>query len=373
MAEQQKLFDLKSRKGQRIILATNIAEASLTVPGIRYVVDSGLARVSRFSHRNRIQRLPIEKISQASANQRQGRCGRLGPGVCVRLYSEADFVSRKDYTEAEILRTNLAQVILQAKALKFADLESLPFIDKPESKFIRAGLKLLNELNALDDRQQLLPAGRAMAQLPVDVRLARMLITAQELKVLSPVLTIVACLAVGDVWEVNEGQREKAKQSMARFIDKRSDFLTMLNVWQYLNEQKSALSQNQFRKLCARECFSYLRYCEWRNVVSELARTCDVDIKKKASFKNEPVLQAILSGLLSHIGMKGDDNSYAGANAKTFYCFPGSGVYKKLPAWCMAFGLLETKKLYAHNLSMIEPEWRLPSTIKYVTEPVNRT
>ncbi|MED6300833.1 MAG: ATP-dependent RNA helicase HrpA, partial [Pseudomonadota bacterium] len=272
-AEQNRVFN-RTGAGMRVVLATNVAETSLTVPGIRYVIDPGDARISRYSHRSGLQRLPIESISQASANQRKGRCGRVAEGVCFRLYSEQDFVSRPEFTDAEILRTNLASVILRMLELGLGDVRQFPFVDPPDPTMVRDGFRLLTELGAVDGNAKLTPLGRAMAKLPVDPKLSRILLDAASRDCLSEALVIISALSVQDPRERPQEKRAQSDQQHARFNNPQSDFIAWLNLWQYLEEQRQALSQNQFRKLCDREFLSYLRIREWREVHYQLVVSC---------------------------------------------------------------------------------------------------
>ena len=266
--EQQRVF--RPHRGRRVVLATNVAETSLTVPGIRYVVDPGTARISRYSARLKVQRLPIEPISQASADQRKGRCGRTSDGICVRLYAEEDFAARPRFTDPEILRTNLASVILQMAAAGLGDIEDFPFLDPPDRRQVRDGIRLLQELAALDDAERLTPLGRRLAQLPVDPRLGRMVLEADRLGCAAEVIVIAAALSIQDPRERPADKREAADQSHARFADERSDFLGYLNLWSYLREQQLALSGNQFRKRCHAEFLHHLRVREWQDLVGQL-------------------------------------------------------------------------------------------------------
>ena len=269
-AEQQRVFKAHSRR--RVVLATNVAETSLTVPGIRYVVDPGTARISRYSARLKVQRLPIEPISQASADQRKGRCGRTSDGICIRLYAEEDFEERPRFTDPEILRTNLAAVILQMAALGLGDIEEFPFLDPPDRRQVRDGIRLLQELGAIDGDGRLTQIGRRLAQLPVDPRLGRMVLEAGELGCADEVIVIVAALSIQDPRERPAEQRAQADQQHARFADEASDFLAYLNLWRYLREQQRELSGSQFRKRCKAEYLHYLRVREWQDLAGQLRR-----------------------------------------------------------------------------------------------------
>ncbi|MBB2944091.1 ATP-dependent helicase HrpA [Actinoplanes lutulentus] len=359
-AEQHKVFERHT--GRRVVLATNVAETSLTVPGIRYVIDPGTARISRYSHRLKVQRLPIEAVSQASANQRKGRCGRTSDGICIRLYSEEDFEQRTEFTEPEILRTNLASVILQMTNLGLGDLAKFPFIDPPDRRNITDGVKLLEELGALDDRK-LTPMGRQLAQLPVDPRLARMVIEADRQECLAEVMVIAAALSIQDPRERPAEKQQQADERHARFVDKESDFFSYLNLWRYLREKQQELSGNQFRRLCRSEFLNYLRVREWQDIYSQLkqvARTLGLSLKEdwEAGVAPQPVHTALLAGLLSHIGFKDSDKrEYLGARGAKFAIFPGSALFKKQPRWVMSAELVETSRLWGRVNARIEPEW----------------
>jgi ATP-dependent helicase HrpA len=359
-AEQHKVFERHSAR--RVVLATNVAETSLTVPGIRYVIDPGTARISRYSHRLKVQRLPIEPVSQASANQRKGRCGRTADGICIRLYSEEDFEQRPEFTEPEILRTNLASVILQMTNLGLGDLARFPFIDPPDRRNITDGVKLLEELGALADRK-LTPMGRQLAQLPVDPRLARMVIEADRQECLAEVMVIAAALSIQDPRERPADKQQQADERHARFIDKESDFFSYLNLWRYLREKQQELSGNQFRRLCRTEFLNYLRVREWQDIyaqIKQVARTLGLALKEdwEAGVAAQPVHTALLAGLLSHIGFKDPDKrEYLGARGGKFAIFPGSALFKRQPRWVMSAELVETSRLWGRVNAKIEPEW----------------
>ena len=350
---------------RRVVLATNVAETSLTVPGIRYVIDPGTARISRYSVRTKVQRLPIEPISQASANQRAGRCGRVADGICLRLYTEEDFDARPEFTEPEILRTNLASVILQMSALGLGDIGAFPFVDPPDRRSIRDGIALLEELGALDPaepdpRKRLTRAGRELAQLPVDPRMARMLWQAHRNSCLAEVLVIVAALSIQDPRERPAEHQQAADERHARFADPTSDFLAYLNLWDHLREQRNELSSNQFRKQCKADFLHWLRIREWQDLHGQLR-----SIAKGMGWtpNREPaapdaVHQALLAGLLSHIGVKeGDKRDYLGARGARFAVFPGSVLFRKPPRWVMVGELVETSRLWGRSAARIEPEW----------------
>ncbi|MET7401213.1 ATP-dependent RNA helicase HrpA [Dactylosporangium sp. NPDC005572] len=360
-AEQHRVF--QSHTGRRIVLATNVAETSLTVPGIKYVIDPGTARISRYSHRLKVQRLPIEPVSQASANQRKGRCGRTSDGICVRLYSEEDFLGRPEFTDPEILRTNLASVILQMISLGLGDLGAFPFIDPPDRRNVTAGVQLLEELGALEGAQRLTPLGRRLSQLPVDPRLARMVLEAERNGCVREVMVITAALSIQDPRERPADKQAQAQQLHARFADKDSDFVGYLNLWNYLQEKQQELSSNQFRKLCRAEFLNYLRVREWQDIYSQLRsvlRTMDVTPNEEPAAPLQ-IHVSLLSGLLSHVGLKDvDKHEYLGARGARFAVFPGSALFRRTPRWVMAAELVETTRLWARVCARIEPEWIEP-------------
>ena len=365
-AEQQRVFS--PHDGRRIVLATNIAETSLTVPGIRYVVDPGTARISRYSARTKVQRLPIEKISRASADQRKGRCGRVAAGVCIRLYSEEDFEARPAFTEPEILRTNLASVVLQMAALGIGDIEGFPFVDPPDRRSLRDAVTLLHELGAVEGvtsaRERvaptLTPIGRTLAALPIDPRLGRMLIEADRSGCLHEVLIIVSALSIQDPRERPSEQRAQADALHARFADERSDFLSYLHLWRYLRDLRRRLSGNAFRRQCRAEHLHYLRIREWQDLHAQLRRTVrDLGMTlNTAPAEPEVITRALLAGLLSHIGLRrGDTREYDGARGTRFALWPGSALAKRPPTWVVAAELVETSRLWARTVARIEPEW----------------
>ncbi|POX39761.1 ATP-dependent RNA helicase HrpA [Streptomyces sp. Ru73] len=366
-AEQHRVFQRHS--GRRIVLATNVAETSLTVPGIRYVIDTGMARISRYSYRTKVQRLPIEPISQASANQRKGRCGRLSDGICIRLYSEEDFESRPEFTDAEILRTNLASVILQMTAAGLGDIEKFPFIDPPDRRNIKDGVQLLEELGAIDPKQKdpkkrLTQTGRKLSQLPVDPRLARMVLEADRNGCVREVMVIAAGLSIQDPRERPADKQQQADQQHARFKDETSDFLAYLNLWRYIREQQKALSSSAFRRMCRNEFLNYLRIREWQDIYTQLrtvAKTMGIHLSEQDAAP-EHIHTSLLAGLLSHIGLKDTDakNEYLGARSAKFAVFPGSALFKKPPRWIMSAELVETSRLWARVNAKIEPEWVEP-------------
>ena len=360
-AEQQRVF--KAHSKSRVVLATNVAETSLTVPGIRSVVDPGTARISRYSARLKVQRLPIEAISQASADQRKGRCGRTSDGVAIRLYAEDDFEQRPRFTDPEILRTNLAAVILRMAALDLGDIEDFPFLDPPDRRQIRDGIRLLQELRAIDGEGRLTQTGRRLAQLQVDPRMGRMILEAGEFDCAAEVIPIVAALSIQDPRERPAELRAQADQQHARFADETSDFLAYLNLWRYLREQQRTLSGSQFRKRCKAEYLHYLRVREWQDLAGELRRSAKelgIGLNQQPA---EPaaVHRALLSGLLSHVGVKDSEGrEYLGARGARFAIFPGSGLARKPPPWAMVAELVETSRLWGRDAARIDPKWVEP-------------
>lgn len=360
-AEQNKIFN-PTGGVRRIVLATNVAETSLTVPGIRYVIDTGVARISRYSYRSKVQRLPIEPISKASANQRKGRCGRISEGVCIRLYSEEDFESRPDFSDPEIQRTNLAAVILQMLSLRLGDVEKFPFVDAPDNRFIKDGYNLLKELGAVTTKNEINQIGRALSRLPVDPRIARILIEADKKKALKEALIVAAALSIQDPRERPADKQQQADQKHAEFRDDESDFVTLLNVWDAFEEQRQELSNNQLKQYCKKHYLNYMRMREWRDVHHQLRIQCK-DLKlteNKESASYESLHKSILAGYLSHIGQKTDEKDYNGARNRKFWLFPGSGIYKKKPKWVVSAEMVETSKLYARMNAKIAPEWLEP-------------
>lgn len=364
--EQHRVFQPHS--GRRIVLSTNIAETSLTVPGIRYVVDTGTARISRYSTRNKVQRLPIEPISQASANQRSGRCGRVADGIAIRLYSREDFDSRPEFTDPEILRTNLASVILQMALMRLGDIAEFPFVQPPENRAIRDGLLLLHELGALTDEERdgqpvLTQTGRDIARIPVDPRMARMLVEANRLGELDAVIIIVASMTIQDVRERPLEQQAQADQKHARFKDTTSDFLSSLKLWDYINQSRDDLSGNAFRRRMKSEYLHYMRIREWYDLVRQLREvTRQLGWSTRAEVAGDrsadAIHQSLLSGLLSHIGAReGNTREFKGARGTRFMIFPGSSLAKKPPEFLMAAELVETSRLWARDVARIEPAW----------------
>ena len=361
-AEQHKVF--AAHEGRRIILSTNVAETSLTVPGIRYVIDPGTARISRYSNRTKVQRLPIEPVSQASANQRKGRCGRVADGICIRLYSEDDFLARPEFTDPEILRTNLAAVILQMAALRLGDVADFPFLDPPDRRQVRDGVQLLEELGALD-AQRLTDVGRRLAQLPIDPRIGRMLLEADGLGCVNEVLVIAAALSIQDPRERPSDAQEKADAAHARFRDPASDFLGYLNLWTYLQEQQDALSSSAFRRLCRAEFLNYLRVREWQDLEAQLAQALkSLGIARNSSrsgARTHPPRAACRAACRTSACVpRAGSRDYLGARGVRFAVFPGSALSRKPPQWVMAAELVETSRLWARINARIEPEWVEP-------------
>lgn len=358
VTEQRRVFHPGTAR--RIILSTNVAETSLTVPRIRFVIDTGFARISRYSHRSRVQRLPIEAVSQASANQRLGRCGRLGPGTCIRLYSEADFDLRPEFTEPEILRTSLASVILRMLTTDLGTVEDFPFLDPPAPRMINDAYHLLFELGAINAERQPVRLGRQLARWPLDVRLARMLIEGSKKACLSELIVLVAAQSIQDPRERPLDASAAADEAHGRFEDDSSDFVAYLQLWQYLKQQRKEKSASQFRKLCKREFLNWTRVNEWFDLNRQFyqqAREEKLSFSKKpASF--EQIHQALLAGLLSHVGHKNpEDSSYMGPRSRAFHIFPGSGLFGKRPQWLMAAEIVETSKTYARVNAVVKPEW----------------
>nr|WP_269812603.1 ATP-dependent RNA helicase HrpA [Serratia plymuthica] len=364
-SEQNRVF--QSHHGRRIVLATNVAETSLTVPGIKYVIDPGTARISRYSFRTKVQRLPIEPVSQASANQRKGRCGRVSDGICIRLYSEQDFLSRPEFTDPEILRTNLASVILQMTSLGLGDIAAFPFVEAPDKRNILDGVRLLEELGAIKTAEnghyQLTPQGRQLAQLPIDPRLARMVLEAQKSGSVREVMIITAALSIQDPRERPMDKQQASDEKHRRFADKDSDFLAYVNLWDYLKEQQKKHSSGQFRRLCRNDFLNYLRVREWQDIYTQLrqvVKELGLPVNSEPS-DYRSVHTALLTGLLSHIGQKdADKQEFTGARNARFSIFPGSGLFKKPPKWTMVAELVETSRLWGRIAARIEPEWIEP-------------
>jgi ATP-dependent helicase HrpA len=363
LAEQNRIF--QPHRGVRVVLATNVAETSLTVPGIRYVIDTGLARISRYSYRTKVQQLPIEPISQASANQRAGRCGRLSDGICIRFYSEEDYSQRPAFTTPEILRTNLAAVILQMLRLRIGDVRAFPFLEPPDNRLVNDGFALLKELKAADGKEQLTADGRKLAQFSVDPRLGKMLLAAEQEGCVREVLIIVSALSIQDPRERPSDKRTQADQQHAQWRDKRSDFVSILNLWEHFEEQRQALSRNQFARYCRKSFVSYSRMVEWRDLHHQLHMDCrhnGLATKSHLTIEDgyDPVHRAVLAGLLAHIGFLHEAREYEGVRNRRFHVFPGSGLAAKPPKWVMSAELIETTRLYAHYNAAINVEWLLP-------------
>ncbi|MGO2367776.1 MAG: ATP-dependent RNA helicase HrpA, partial [Serratia sp. (in: enterobacteria)] len=364
-SEQNRVF--QSHHGRRIVLATNVAETSLTVPGIKYVIDPGTARISRYSFRTKVQRLPIEPVSQASANQRKGRCGRVSDGICIRLYAEQDFLSRPEFTDPEILRTNLASVILQMTSLGLGDIAAFPFVEAPDKRNILDGVRLLEELGAIKTAEnghyQLTPQGRQLAQLPIDPRLARMVLEAQKSGSVREVMIITAALSIQDPRERPMDKQQASDEKHRRFADKDSDFLAYVNLWDWLKEQQKEHSSSQFRRLCRNDFLNYLRVREWQDIYTQLrqvVKELGLPVNSEPS-DYRSVHTALLTGLLSHIGQKdADKQEFTGARNARFSIFPGSGLFKKPPKWTMVAELVETSRLWGRIAARIEPEWIEP-------------
>jgi ATP-dependent helicase HrpA len=358
-AEQARIFHPTQQR--RIILATNVAETSLTVPGIRYVIDAGFARISRYSYRSKVQRLPVERISRASADQRKGRCGRVAAGVCIRLYSEEDFESRREFTEPEILRTNLASVILQMKILGFGEIDAFPFVDPPDRRLIKDGYRVLEELGAVDGERKVTRLGRNLARLPVDPRIGRMLLQAAHTHCLNEVLVIAAALSIQDPRERPLERQQAADEAHHAYRHEESDFHSYLKLWEHLEEQRRHLSKRKFRNYCRDNFFSWTRVQEWHDIHHQLrGQMHEMGFKENcAEAGYEEIHKAVLSGLLSHVGLKGSgkEREYQGARNSRFHIFPGSGLFRKQPKWVVAAELVETTRLYARGVAAVRPEW----------------
>ncbi|MDQ2648557.1 MAG: ATP-dependent RNA helicase HrpA [Actinomycetota bacterium] len=363
-SEQHRVFS--SHRGRRIVLATNVAETSLTVPGIVGVIDTGTARISRYSRRSKVQRLPIEPISQASADQRAGRCGRVAPGTCIRLYAEDDYDARPRFTEPEILRTNLASVILQLAALGLGDVEAFPFVDPPDSRAIKDGLLLLEELGAIRPRNdggevRLTKVGRRLARLPVDPRLGRMVLEADRHGCVAEVLVVAAALSIQDPRERPSGKEQRAAELHARFAVPDSDFLTYLNLWRYLRGKQKELGSSRFRRMCRDEHLHFLRIREWQDLHAQLRQTAlglGITVKSLAEEPDaDGVHRAVLSGMLSHIGRWDEEKrEYRGARETRFTIAGGSALGKRRPKWVVAAELVETDRLRARTIAAVTPE-----------------
>lgn len=355
--EQNRIFH--SSPQRRIILATNVAETSLTVPGIKYVIDAGQARISRYSWRSKMQRLPIEKISQASANQRKGRCGRVSSGICIRLYDEDDFNLRPLFTEPEIQRTNLAAVILQMENMRLGHVEDFPFIEPPDSRLIRDGYKLLFELSAINSEHQLTATGKKLSRLPIDPKLARILIEAEKESSLNEILVICSALAIQDPRERPMDKQQAADQSHSQFQDNRSDFISYLNLWNKFQQQKQKLSGNKLRQWCKQHFISWLRMREWQDThqqIQKMLRELKLKFNQQQA-EYTAIHRALLTGFLNHLGFKDDDRQYQGSRNRKFYIFPGSGLFKKGPKWLMAAEIVETSRVYARTVAKVDVQW----------------
>ncbi|MBX3389533.1 MAG: ATP-dependent RNA helicase HrpA [Phycisphaeraceae bacterium] len=356
--EQMRVFRSGNAR-RRVVLATNVAETSITVPGIRYVIDPGLARVSRYSTRTRVQRLPIEPISQASASQRAGRCGRVGPGVCFRLYEEQDLLKRDQFTEPEILRTNLASVLLQMKALRLGAPEDFPFVEPPDNRAIRDGVETLHELGAFDSSGDLTEIGRKLAKLPIDPRLGRMILAADHEDCVHEALVIASALSIQDPRERPLDKREQADQMHARFKDASSDFKSLLNLWKHYHELNDKLTSSRLRTACRQSFLSFLRLREWSEIYRQL-RSLASELKlrfSKSPASGDQVHRAVLAGLLTSVGTKGDNAEYTGCRNIKFFLHPGSALSLSKPQWIMAAELVRTTKLYARCAAKIDPAW----------------
>ncbi len=358
--EQNRVFE--EHKGRRIVLATNVAETSLTVPGIHYVIDPGLARISRYSYRSKVQQLPTEPISKASANQRMGRCGRISEGECFRLYSEDDFDGRDEFTTPEILRTNLASVILQMLNLRLGDMSKFPFVERPNPKQVNDGFQLLFELGAVDGKRQITKLGRQLARFPIDLRYARMLLSAAKTGCLSELLVITSGLTIQDPRERPFDHQQAADKAHQQYWDERSDFMALINLWRDIEVKRQDLTQGQFRKFCRQNFLSFMRLREWREIHRQLLLLIK-EMKFKANAKPaeyDNIHKAVLSGLLGHVSEKTDEHEYTGARGRKQYIFPGSSQFGHKPKWLVASEIVETSRLYARTVAGIDPRWIEP-------------
>ena len=388
MAEQQKVF--QTSPNRRIILSTNVAETSLTVPGIKFVIDPGQVRISRYSVRSKVQRLPIEKISQASANQRKGRCGRVSDGICIRLYSEEDFNSRSEFTDPEIYRTALSSIILMMAQLKLGEVKRFPFIEAPNDKAVNDGYRQLHEIGALDDKRRLTEEGRHIARLPIDPSVAKMVIEAEKNGVLAEVIIIAAVLSIQDPRDINETTMQAARTAHKKFEDERSDFLFFLNLWRFYEHQRRHLSQNKLRKLCKTNFLSYLRMKEWHDLTMQLEQSLKrigmkvgelhmyEEVRKKtiahintnektdsetlveerlSDVHSIAVHRSLLAGLLGNVSTKNDEKSYLGARNTKLFIHPSSTLFKRKPKWMLSAELVETSKLFARTNAVIDVRW----------------
>ncbi len=357
---QNKIF--KPQKSLRIVLATNVAESSITVPRIKYVIDTGTARISRYASRSKIQRLPVEKISQASAKQRAGRCGRLGPGVCIRLFSEEDFDSRDPFTTPEIRRTNLASVILQSKSMHMGDVESIDFLDPPRPEAIRDGYKTLFEIGATNTHRKLTSIGNRIQNFPCDPRISRMILAANDEGVLADVLIIAAALETQDVRDRPAEKQKQADAAHEQFKDSDSDFLVLLKIWDFFHQQKKVLSNNQLKKVMQQNFLSFTRMREWLEVFRQLRELCLQQKIKIGSRRNDydRIHRSLLAGLLSGIAIRGEKHIYQGAGGMSFNLWPGSGLSDQNPKWILGSELVETSKRFIRNVARIQPAWIEP-------------
>ncbi len=356
-SEQNRIF--QAHTGRRIVLSTNVAETSITVPNIGYVIDTGLARISRYSFRSKVQRLPIEPISQASANQRKGRCGRVAEGICIRLYDETDFNNRPEFTEPEILRTNLASVILQMQGLKLGEVNRFPFIDPPDTRLINDGYRLLEELGATDRKRQVTSLGMELVKLPVDPRIGRMIIAARQYHCLQEMLVIASGMSVQDPWQRPHDRQGAADDSLRGFQHEDSDFLSYWNTWQESEKQKTELSGNKYRRWLLERFLSYLRMREWQDLYRQLKQICHEQgwSENQEPARYEEIHKAILAGLLGHVAVKDDEKGYQAARNRNAQIFPASTCHKRKPKWIMAAEIVETAKVYARTVARIEPQW----------------
>ena len=366
-AEQNRIF--QPHQARRIVIATNVAESSLTVPGVRAVIDTGTARISRYAARSKVQRLPIEPVSQASADQRKGRCGRIGSGICIRLYSEEDYSHRERYTPAEILRSNLAAVALQAKALRLGDIEEFPFLDAPRPESVRDAYRTLFELGATDEQQQLTALGRKLSRLPVDPRIGRIILAGVRENCLHEILIIAAALELQDPRERPAEQQEAADLAHARFADEQSDFIAFLKLWDFYHELKGRLSRNQLRKACREHFLSHGRMREWLEIHRQLLKLCG-----QAGFELHPrrndyerIHRALLAGFLSSVAYRSDQNEYTVAGGQKALLWPGSAAYQRRPKWVIAGEVLETNRRYLRTVGRINPRWIEPLAEHLVT------
>ena len=359
-AEQNRIF--RPGRTRRIVLATNVAESSLTVPRIHSVIDTGMARISRYSPRLRMQRLPIEPISQASAEQRKGRCGRIGPGICVRLFAEEDFAQRQPFTTPEIRRTNLASVILQAKHLNLGEVDQIPLLEAPRPETVREGYKTLFELGAVDDHRRLTKLGRALAKLPVDPRMGRMILAADQQHCLAELLIIAAALEVQDPRLRPLEQQQAADQQHARFVEEHSDFMSFLKLWDYVQQQRQTLSRSRFRRLCQREFLSEARLREWGEIHRQLRQTAEEHGLRPRQRRDDyaAIHRALLTGLLSRVAQLSGEHQYTGAGGTKFQLWPGSALFSAKPKWIVAAEVVETRRRYGRTVAKIDPRWLEP-------------